>query len=294
METIKANQILIPRSGGDEWFGANYGMNLYKGCSHGCIYCDSRSDCYRIDRFDEVRGKENALAILERELAVKRRKGIVATGAMSDPYNPREEEHKLTRGALELLHHYGFGAVVQTKSDLVVRDIDILARISEKAPLSVEFTVTTFADDLCRKLEPSVAPSSRRLQALREVSRAGIFTGVHIWPVLPFITDSEDNVAAIVRSAAVNGARFVFAYCGVTLRQNQRDYFYRQLDRIFPGLKEKYRHTFGGRYECIPPNSEALQRRLQVECTHSGQLFSMRDVREAIRQQHRARQLRLF
>lgn len=294
MRTIPAKQILSAWSRGESWFGCNYNMNIYKGCSHGCIYCDSRSECYRVDNFDEVRAKTNVLELLEAELASKRRKGIVGTGAMSDPYNPQEKKHLLTRGSLELLAKYGYGSSLLTKSDLVVRDIDLLKKINDRAPVVVKFTITTYCDELTAKLEPNVAPSSRRFTAMGELARAGIMTGVHLWPLLPFINDSTENIQTVVRAAAEQGASFVSPMFGVTLRQNQRLYFYQQLDRFFPGVQELYIKTYGNKYECISLNADKLWEVFRAECHKHGLLYKMADIRQAIQNQHRNHQLSFF
>lgn len=220
MKLLPAKSIMSAYSKGDSWFGSNYGINLYKGCSHGCIYCDSRSHCYRIENFDEVKGKQKALKILEKELATIKRKGIVANGAMSDPYNPEERKHLFTQGALKLLNKYRYGASVLTKSSLIVRDKEVLKQISSHSPVVVKFTITSFNDNLCEKIEPNVVPSSERFKALSELAKDGLFTGLHSWPILPFINDGKDNIRQIVKAAATHAARFVHPYFGVTLRQN--------------------------------------------------------------------------
>jgi len=291
MRFIEAKKLLSSWSSGEGWFGNNYGMNIYKGCSHGCIYCDSRSECYRVDNFDEVRAKENTLGMLEKELRSKRKKGIIATGAMSDPYNPFEAKYKLTRGALELIDRYGFGASLLTKSDLVVRDIDVLTKIKKHSPVMVKFTITTYDDALCKKVEPKVAVTSRRLKALRELSRAGIFTGVMMWPLLPFINDTEENVKNIITAAAESGADFVVPYFGVTLRQNQRLYFYQQLDKLFPGVKQKYISSYKDNYECRCSNQEKLSQLLAAECRRHGLMHKMSDVREALKGGYKTEQI---
>lgn len=294
MEFIEAKKILSSWSDGEGWFGSNYGMNIYKGCCHGCIYCDSRSECYRIDNFDNVKGKKDVLLLLEKDLSSKRKKGIVATGAMSDPYNPFEEKYKLTRGALELIDRYGFGSSLLTKSDLIVRDIDLLSRIKSHSPVMVKFTITTFDDDLCKRIEPNVAITSRRLSALKEISDKGIFTGVLIWPILPFINDSEENIRLIIKAAAENGASFVTPYFGVTLRLNQRVYFYQKLDKLFPGLKEKYIKTYGDSYECHSLNRNRLWEVLKSECSKYGLLYKMKDIREVLKNKYEHQQISLF
>ncbi len=294
MRFIEAKTILSSWSSGDGWFGSNYNMNIYKGCSHGCIYCDSRSECYKVENFDEVRGKKDVLTILERELRTKRKKGMVSTGAMTDPYNPQESVYQLTKGALKLIHKYGYGASVLTKSDLVVRDVDILNKIKEHSPVVVKFTITTYDDELCKQIEPRVVESSKRFAAMKSLSQGGIFTGIHMWPILPYINDTDENIKNIVRAAAENGAKFVSYYFGVTLRQNQRLYYYQQLDKILPGVKEKYIKTFGHSYQCMSPRSKQLWNVFEQECKINGLLYKMSDIRKAIKEPYEAKQLTLF
>ncbi len=296
MEFIPAKQILSSWSDGSTWFGSNYNMNVYKGCSHGCIYCDSRSECYRVQDFDRVRSKTDVLEILESELRKKRRKGLVSSGAMSDPYNPQERTHRLTESTLKLLDRYGFGASVLTKSDLVTRDLAIFQSIQKHSPTAVKFTITTADDLLAKRIEPHVAVSSDRFRSLSKAADAGIFTGVNLWPILPFITDTTDNIRQIVRMAADNGAQYVCPSpnYGVTLRQNQRAYYYRQLDRLFPGLKRRYQQIFGLSYECRSPQGHELQQALQEECQTHGLLYRMQDIAAAITERYRPKQLSLF
>lgn len=154
MKTIPAKSILQKNKSG-AWFGNDYNMNLYKGCCHGCIYCDSRSGCYNIDNFDEVRAKENALEILRDELK-RRTPGIIGTGSMSDPYNPFEKTEQLSRRAAELIRGSGFGLTVVTKSPLITRDIDVFGEIAAEQPLLLKMTITTADDGFCRLLEPNV------------------------------------------------------------------------------------------------------------------------------------------
>lgn len=291
MQTVPAKSIVI-RNQDTGWFGCEYNMNLYRGCCHGCIYCDSRSDCYRIEQFDTVCAKADALRIVRDELRRKVRTGVVATGSMSDPYNPFEREEKLTRHALELLDAYGFGAAVATKSDLITRDTDILTGIAERSPVIVKFTVTTLDEALAAKLEPNAPPPSRRLEALRHLAGQGLFTGLLLMPVLPFLEDSEENILSILRAAADAGARFVYAYFGVTLRENQRDYFYNRLDESFPGLREQYVSRFGGRYDCRSPRAGKLEQLYREECDRLGLLRRMQDIVSAYRQGYGDLQLR--
>lgn len=278
METIPAKTILGRTKGG--WFGTDYMMNLYRGCCHGCIYCDSRSDCYGIDDFDRVRAKENALALLRDELRRKVRSGVVGTGSMSDPYNPFEETELLTRHALELINAYGFGAVVLSKSALIARDADILLEIAEHSPTMAKMTVTTCDDELCRLIEPNVSVSSERFSAIAEMSDKGIFTGITLMPVLPFIEDTEENIVGIVKTAHECGARFIYPAFGMTLRGRQREHYLSQLEKIFPekGLRRKYESYFGENYGCTSPNVKKLWARFVSECEGYGILYKMEDI----------------
>lgn len=281
MEFIKAKTILSKVKYGNSWYGIDYNMNLYRGCSHGCIYCDSRSNCYHIDNFDIVKGKENALQILEQELSKKREKGVVGIGAMSDTYNPLEKEYELTRGALRLLLKYGFGVSIDTKSDLILRDIDLLKEINSKNDVIVKFTITTPKDELAKIIEPRVCVSSKRLQAIKTLSDNGIFAGVMLNPVLPFITDKEEDLKELVRLASENGAKFIHTYMGMTLRENQRDYYFENLDKYFSGLKQKYMRCYGARYNCKAINYKKLYKVFSEECKKYGILYKMSDIIKA-------------
>lgn len=294
MEFIPAKTILSGYAENNPWFGCNYNMNIYKGCCHGCIYCDSRSECYRVDDFDEVRAKENALALIERELMSKRRKGVVGTGAMSDPYNPFEKKYGLTKGALELLNRYGFGAAIATKSDLIVRDRELLKEIGKHSPVLVKMTVTTADDLLCRKIEPHAALSSRRLEAIEELTQEGIFAGILLMPVLPFIEDTEENISRIIDLAHQKGAKFIYPAFGVTLRQNQRAWYYEKLDELFPSLKEKYIENYGNAYECRSLKARELWRLFQDKCDQYGILYNMPDIIAGYKGSCRLEQLSLF
>ncbi|NCC16270.1 MAG: radical SAM protein [Clostridia bacterium] len=278
MEWIPAKTILSGYAENNLWFGINYNMNIYKGCNHGCIYCDSRSSCYGIENFDEVRAKENALILLERELKSKRKNGVVGMGAMSDPYNPCEREYQLTRGALELINRFGYGVSIATKSNLIERDIDILKEISKHSPVLVKITITAADDALCRKVEPYVSVSSKRLQAIKKLSQEGIFAGILCMPVLPFIEDTEKNIGELIELAHQNGAKFIYPAFGVTLRQNQREWYYQKLDETFPCVKEKYIKTYGNLYECGSPASKDLWRFFREKCNQYGILYKMDDI----------------
>jgi DNA repair photolyase len=294
MEYIPAKSILSSYTDKNGWFGVNYNMNIYKGCSHGCIYCDSRSDCYGIEDFDRVRPKESALTILESELAVRRKAGVVGMGAMSDPYNPLEKRLDLTGGALELLDRYRFGAALATKSALIVRDRERLRAIARHSPVLIKMTVTTADDSLCRRIEPRVSVSSDRFGALEELAGAGLFTGILLMPLLPYLEDSRENIASVLSRAKKAGVRFIFAGPGVTLRSNQREWFYRALDREFPGLSDRYRQEFRDKYSCARPEARELMAYFHRECSKAGILSRMPDIIRAYRESAPGRQLALF
>ena len=297
MLTTPAKSILSPWHEGS-WYGPCYGANLYRGCCHGCIYCDSRSECYGIENFDTVRAKENALAILERELRSKRRTGLVALGSMSDSYNPFEEQERLTRGALELFERYGFGAAFDTKSLLAARDGDILREIMKRAPAAVSFTVTCADDGLSRKIEQNVAPTSRRLNALAALAAQGIPCGVLLMPILPFVNDTEENLLGILRMAKEAGAKWAFFYgmLGVTLRGNQRMHFLGKIEELFPGMKHRYIAAYGEAYQCPAPDHRRLVPLVIKECERLGLLWRMEDIAALVQSPYdtEARQMRLF
>ena len=281
MEFIKAKTILTKVKYGDQWYGVDYNMNLYRGCPHRCIYCDSRSNCYHIEKFDTVRGKENALYILEQELSRKREKGIVGIGAMSDTYNPLEKQYEETREALKLILKYGFGVSIDTKSDLILRDIDLLKEINSKNNVIIKFTITTPNDRLSKIIEPNVCVSSKRFQAIKTLSDNGIFVGIMMNPVLPLITDKEEDIKLLVKLAYQSGAKFIHTYMGMTLRENQRDYYFEKLDQNFIGLKEKYLKLYGNRYNCTVPNYKKLYKIFTDECDKYGILYNMSDIIKA-------------
>ncbi len=285
MEFVKAKTILTKVKDGSEWYGVDYNMNLYRGCSHGCIYCDSRSKCYHIDNFDRVRGKENALYILEKELSKKRTKGVVGIGSMSDTYNPLEIKYEQTRGALKLISKYGFGVSIDTKSDLVLRDLDLLKEINSKNNVIIKFTITTPNDRLSKIIEPNVCVSSKRLEAIKTLNDNGIFAGIMLNPVLPFITDNEEDIKTLVRLASEYGAKFIHTYMGMTLRENQRDYYFNKLEEHFIGLKNKYIKTYGYKYNCMPPNFKYLYNVFVKECDKYGILYKMEDIIKAYKKE---------
>lgn len=292
IEYIPAKTI-ITRTKGDAWFGTDYNMNIYKGCCHGCIYCDSRSECYHVDNFDRVRAKENALEIIRNDLRRKVKKGVIGTGAMSDPYNPFEKELCLTRHALELVNAFEFGIAIATKSPLITRDTDVLKEIGEHSPVLCKITITTADDALAAKVEPGAAASSERFSALSVLKEQKIFAGILLMPVLPFIEDNEGNILQIVRRAAECGCDFIYPSFGMTLRQNQRDYYYEKLEQLFPGenLVGKYRKRYGEYYECRSPEWQKLYSLFAKECEKYKILYRMKDIIHAYKRNYGDNQL---
>ncbi len=293
MEYIPAKTI-VTRTKNTSWFGTEYNMNIYRGCCHGCIYCDSRSDCYHVENFDTVRVKANALSIIRDDLRRKVKTGVVATGSMSDPYNPFEEELQLTRHALELIDAFDFGVSIATKSPLVTRDIDVLKDIAQHSPVIVKMTVTTADDALGQKIEPHAALNSERFRALKTLSEQGIYSGILLMPILPFINDTRENIISLVRLAKESGVRFIYPGMGVTLRGNQRDYFYRQLDRLFPGMKAQYIRRYGDQYSCGSPHAKELHALLAEACEKAGILYRMQDIIRRYKMGYGDLQLRFF
>ena len=270
MHFVKAKGILSPDNG----------MNLYRGCLHGCIYCDSRSLCYQMDHpFEDIEVKENALALLEKALRSKRKRCMIGTGSMSDPYLPMERELKLTRGALELIRDHGFGAAVLTKSTLVLRDLDLLDQINRRSKAVVQMTLTTHDDRLCQILEPNVSVTSQRIAALKAFRDAQIPTVVWLDPILPFLNDTSENIQGLLDSCIEAGVKGVLCFnMGLTLREGNREYFYRQLDRHFPGLKEQYIRTYGNRYEINSPKNAELMKLFHNTCEKAGILHDIRQI----------------
>ena len=256
------------------------GMNLYRGCTHGCIYCDSRSSCYRMDHaFEDIEVKENALELLEDALRRKRKRCMIGTGSMSDPYIPLELKTEYTRKALLIIEQYGCGVALQTKSDLVLRDLDILKRINEKTKAVVQMTLTTADENLCRIIEPNVCPTKERFEALKTLRDNGIPTVVWLCPILPYINDTPENIASILQMCIEAQVRGVICFgMGLTLRDGSREYFYRQLDRHFPGLKERYIREYGDRYEVPSPRSDELMRLFHQTCGQNGIMHDNNEI----------------
>lgn len=251
---------------------AQNGMNIYRGCTHGCIYCDARSTCYQMTHeFEDVEVKVNAPILLEQALRSKRKKCMIGTGAMSDPYLHIEKELKLTRQCLELIDEYGFGLAIQTKSDMILRDLDILKSIHKKSKCVVQMTLTTYDDDLCKIIEPNVCTTKHRIEVLNILRDEGISTICWMTPTLPFINDTEENIRGILNACIqANIYGILYFDIGVTLRDGDRQYFYRKLDEHFPGVKEKYIQTYGSAYIIPSPNSKYLSGIVREECKKNG------------------------
>ena len=251
---------------------AQNGMNIYRGCSHGCIYCDARSTCYQMDHpFEDIEVKINAPMLLEQALRKKRKRCMIGTGAMSDPYLNLEKKLGLTRRCIELIDAYGFGLAIQTKSDLILRDLDLLKSINQKTKCVVQMTLTTFDEMLCKKLEPNVCTTARRIEVLNIMKEEGIPTVVWMTPILPFINDTKDNIQHLLDACKQAGVYGIITFgLGLTLRDGDRQYFYWKLDEYFPGVKEQYINRYGNAYELPIPKERELYAMLQQECKAAG------------------------
>jgi len=273
------------------------GINLYRGCTHGCIYCDSRSVCYQIKHdFEDIEVKRNAVQILESQLTRKRKPCMISTGSMCDPYLPLEEELRLTRQCLELIERYGFGLAILTKSARIKRDIDILKAINEKTKCVVQITLTTYDEDLCRIIEPNVSTTAERFAVLEAMRDEGIPTVVWLDPILPFINDTKENLQGLmdycIRAKVFGVVCFAF---GTTMREGSRDYFYNKLDEHFPWVKQQYIRTFGNSYECHSPNNHRLMDLFRNECSKHGILYRTDDVFGYLRKfESKEQQMSLF
>ena len=258
------------------------GMNLYRGCSHGCIYCDSRSKCYNMNHdFEDIEVKSNALELLENALRRKRKRCMIGTGAMTDPYIPLEHRLQHTRKALLLIEKYGFGVALQTKSSRVLRDLDVLKRINEKTKAVVQITLTTADEALCKIIEPNVSTTSERFEALKTLRDAGIPTVVWLCPILPYINDTQENIRAILDMCVEAKVRGVLCFgMGVTMREGNREYFYRQLDRHFPNLKQRYIREFGNNYVVNSPKNNELMKLYHRTCSENGIMHSADEIFE--------------
>jgi len=287
MRKIIAKSLIIPPYN-------NY--NIYRGCTHGCIYCDSRSKCYEINPpFEDITVKINALELARIELSKKRRKIMVNSGSMCDPYMPIEADLGLSRQVLEIICEYGHGAGFLTKNTLAIRDLDIMMKINAKALAVACFTLTTIDDDLAKKIEPFASLPSQRLIALNQFAKAGITTGVWMTPLLPFITANIENIKAIIAACAKVSVKFIRIFgIGTTMREGSRDYFYDNLDHLFPGLKQKYQNLYGNNYICLDPNHERLEQVFQDECDKVGIVYRNEDISKLYKIPEHNHQLSLF
>lgn len=270
MHYVKAKSILSHKNG----------MNLYRGCLHGCIYCDSRSTCYHMEHaFEDIEVKENALELLEKALRSKRRKCMIGMGSMTDPYIPPEAELLYTRRAAELIYRYGFGFTLITKSDLILRDIELLKKINEETKCVVQITLTTADEELCRKIEPNTCTTARRFEVLMRLRDEGIPAVVWLSPVLPFINDTEENIRSILDMCIKARVKGIICFgMGVTLREGNRGYFYHQLDRLFPKMKERYIKTFGESYDAVSPDNSYLMKIFHEECEKNGIMHDNNEI----------------
>ena len=256
------------------------GMNLYRGCTHGCIYCDSRSKCYQFDHdFEDIEVKRDAVKLLEQQLRKKRQPCMIGTGSMCDPYIPLETELQITRQSIEVIERYGFGLAILTKSARLLRDLDLLKRINARTKCVVQTTLTTFDEALCKKIEPHVSSTRERFEMLMALKQEGIPTVVWMTPILPFINDTEENIRGLLDDCVQAGVKGILCFgFGVTLREGDREYFYAALDRDFPGVKQRYIRTFGNAYSCMSPNNGTLMELFRRTCKQHGILYQSNDV----------------
>lgn len=287
MHKVKAKGIL----------SAANGMNIYRGCQHGCIYCDARSKCYQMNhRFEDIEVKENAPELLENALKRKRRKCMIGTDAMSDPYIPLEKELKLTRRCLEIINRYGFGVTVQTKSASVMRDIDLFTKINDKSKAVLQMTLTTADESLCRIIEPNVSVTKERFETLKAFHENGIPSVVWFSPFLPFINDTKENIDGLLKYCIDAKVRGIICFgIGLTLRDGNREYFYSRLDKHFPNMKERYIYTYGNSYQLTSSNNNVLMNRISEVCRNHGIMFGVENVFSYLHKfESKAEQLSLF
>jgi len=251
------------------------GMNLYRGCTHGCIYCDSRSLCYQINHdFEDIEVKRNAPEILEEQLRKKRKPCMIGTGSMCDPYIHLEKELEITRKCLFLIEKYGFGVSLLTKSALILRDLDIIKAINKKTKCVVQITLTTYDENLCKIIEPNVSTTLERFHVLKTMRDAGIPTAVWICPILPFINDTEENLRGLMDYCVRAKIKGLVSFCfGTTMRDGSREYFYKCLDRHFPGIKQKYIAKFGNEYACYSDGGLRLREITKEICRQNGIIY---------------------
>jgi len=273
------------------------GMNIYRGCSHGCIYCDSRSKCYGMNHdFEDIEIKSNLTLVLEKQLKSKKKKGMIMTGAMSDPYIPLEKELNYTRKSLELIKKYGFGLAILTKSNLILRDLDLLKEINQNTKCVVQMTLTTYDEELCRIVEPNVSTTKERFEVLKIMKDNNIPTVVWLGPILPFINDTEENIRGLIKYCVEAKVHGILCFgMGMTLREGNREYFYEKLDEFFPGLRKRYENTYGNKYSIGSFNSQKLMRILKEECQKNNILLGTNEIFNYLREfPEKTVQLNLF
>ncbi|MEN8905831.1 MAG: radical SAM protein [Clostridiales bacterium] len=258
IKELETKSILTINKHPSSWFGVKYNMNIYRGCQHNCIYCDSRSECYRIENFNDIIVKINAIDLLKKELKRKRNRTTIGTGSMCDAYMPIEKEYKLVRKALKIIVENKFPFHVTTKSNLILRDVDLFQEIN-KIFTSIAFTITTTNTSLSKKIEPNAPSSIDRFKSMGVLSSLNILTGVTMMPILPFIEDTEENIYKIVEMTSFYGGKFIYPCFGMTLRDRQRTYYYEKLDKYFPGIKEKYKKKYKNKYGCSASNIKKLK-----------------------------------
>lgn len=230
-------------------------------------------------RFEDIEVKENAPELLENALKRKRRKCMIGTGAMSDPYIPLEKELKLTRRCLEIINRYGFGVTVQTKSASVMRDIDLFTKINDKSKAVLQMTLTTADESLCRIIEPNVSVTKERFETLKAFHENGIPCVVWFSPFLPFINDTKENIDGLLKYCIDAKVRGIICFgIGLTLRDGDREYFYSRLDKHFPNMKERYIYTYGNSYQLTSSNNNVLMNRISEVCRNHGIMFGVENV----------------
>lgn len=291
MEFIDAMRIIQPVNNKYSWFDTSFNMNIYRGCNQGCIYCDSRSACYNIENFEQIKVKTNAPFKIKNELTSKRKKGIIGLGSMSDPYNHFENESLFTRKVLKHINAYKYGVFVITKNNLVIRDIDIFRKINVHSVVNIGITITTYDDILQKQIEPNSSTTLERFEALHKMVENSIFCGILLMPVLPYINDTVENIVSIVEKAHNIGVNYIYPSFGVTLRDRQRDYFYKRID---PLLTVKYKNDFGESYFCKSPNADVLFDVFTKLCDKYEILYKMDDIIKAQRSYVKEQQISLF
>ncbi len=278
MNYEKTKTIMKKSNKEEKEFGIDYYMNIYKGCSFGCIYCKSRSNLYHNGDFNEIKSKENILNILEHELSTKQFKGVVSLGSLSDPYNNQEKKLKLTRKVLELILKYGFGVSIETKSDLIIRDIDLLQKISKNNNVIVKISITTPSDKLAKILEPNVISSTKRFKLVKTLNKNGIYTGINVMPILPFLTDNENDLKRLIELAYINNAKFVYTDFELHLRSKVKDYFYDKLSTNYLAIVKDYKMYFKNTSICEPLEKEKLVNFFASTCKNYQLLYKKSDI----------------